>query len=103
MPGLQRLAEFELHAAMLDRAAEREAEFALRLEPDGIELVAGIAEIAEHAQEILPDEVRQHEMIVQCRSPSHERAVLRLAPEPRKQRAHEQLLRKAHPRIRRHF
>src|SRR5947209_14534947 len=103
MPGLERLSYFELHAAVLDRAAEGEAEFALRLEPDGIELVAGIAEIAEHAQKIFPDEMRQHEAIVQRRSPAHERAFLRLAPEPRQKRAHKELLRKTHARIRRHF
>src|SRR6187200_3343123 len=88
---------------MLDCAAERKAEFALRLEPDRIELVPGIAEIAEYSQEIFPDEMRQHEAVVQRRSPAHERTLLRLAPEPREQSAHKQLLRKAHTRIRRHF
>src|SRR5947209_1127469 len=103
MPGLERLTDFELHAAMLDRAAERKAELALRFEPNGIEFVTRVAEIAEDAEKILPDEMRQHEAIVQRRSPAHQRAVLRLAPEPGEQRAHKQLLRKAHARIGRHF
>ena len=41
MPRLERVAQFELHAAMLDRAVEREAELPLRVEPDRIEVVAG--------------------------------------------------------------
>src|SRR5437588_10667194 len=103
MPGLERLSYFELHAAMLDRAAEGEAEFALRLEPDGIELVAGIAEIAEHAQKIFPDEMRQHEANVQRRSPAHDRAFLRLAPEPLKKREQQEVLLTLHARIGLHF
>src|SRR5437660_1105894 len=46
MPGLERLTDFELHAAMLDRAAKRKAELALRFEPTGIEFVTRGAEIA---------------------------------------------------------
>ena len=41
MPRLQRVPEFELDAAVVDRAVERKAEFALRLEPDRIERIAG--------------------------------------------------------------
>src|SRR5882762_9164440 len=36
--------------------------------------------------------MRQHEAVVQRRAPAHARAVLRLAGEPRDQRAHQQLL-----------
>ena len=58
VPGLQRVAQLELDAAVGDRAVEREAEFALRVEPHRIERIAGAAQIAEHAEEILPDEMR---------------------------------------------
>ena len=46
----------------------------------------------------MPDEMRQHEAVVQLRAPAHERALVRLAPEPRDQRAQQQLLRQAHAR-----
>ncbi len=57
VPGLERVAQLEPHAAVVDRAVEREAELALRLEPGRIEAVAGAAEIVEHVEEILPDEM----------------------------------------------
>ena len=43
--------------------------------------------------------MRQHEAVVQIVAPAHRRAFLRLAPEPRDQRAQQQLLRKAHARV----
>ena len=49
---------------------EREAELALRLEPQRIDGVAGALEVADHVREVLPDEVRQHEPVVQARCPS---------------------------------
>src|SRR5581483_9073062 len=73
--------------------------FALCLEPGRIEAITGAREIIEHAEEILPDEMRQHEAVMQRGAPAHARALLRLAPEPRNQRAHQQLLRKAHARM----
>src|SRR5213083_1766370 len=103
MPRLQRMAQLQPHATMLDGAVEWEAKFALRLEPGGIELVAGALEIREHAEEILPDEMRQHEAVVQRGAPAHAGAVLRLAPEPGDQRAHEKLLSQVHTRVGRHL
>ncbi len=47
--------------------------------------------------------MRQHELVVQRRAPAHQRAVERLAPEPGDERAHQQLLREAHPGVRRHL
>src|ERR1700712_3250955 len=47
--------------------------------------------------------MRQHEAVVKRRSPAYQRAVLRFAPEPCEQSAHEQLLREAHAGIGRHF
>ena len=49
MPGLERLADFEPDAAVLDDAADGKAEFALRLEPFRLEAIAGAIEIGEHA------------------------------------------------------
>ena len=95
--------QLELDAAVGDRAVEREAEFALRVEPHRIERIAGVAQIAEHAEEILPDEMPEHEAVVQRGAPAHQRAMLRLAPEPGDQRAQQKLLRQAHARVRRHL
>ncbi len=103
MPWLQRVTQLQPHAAMLDSAVKRKTEFALRREPCRIELVSGALKIGEHAEKILPHEMRQHEAVMQRRAPAHARAVLRLAPEPRDQRAHQQLLRERHARVRRHL
>ena len=47
--------------------------------------------------------MRQHEPVVQLRAPAHEIAVVRRSPEARDEREQEQLLREAHPRVRRHL
>jgi hypothetical protein len=52
VPGLERLPEFELDAALGDRAEEGEAEFLLRREPGRIEGVAGMGEVGQHLAEI---------------------------------------------------
>ena len=57
-----------------------------------------------HVVEVLPDEVRQHEAVVQLGAPARQaRRPVRLAPEARDQRAQQQLLREAHARVRRHL
>ena len=52
---------------MLHRSIERETELALRLEPNGVETVAGMAKPLEHAEEVRPDKMLQHEAVVQGR------------------------------------
>src|SRR6266702_3842576 len=47
--------------------------------------------------------MRHHEMIVQRRTPPHERAFERLLPEYADQGSNEQHLQQAHPHMRRHF
>ena len=69
----------------------------------GSKAIAGPRQIGEHALEILPDEMRQHEAVMQRRAPAHQAALLRLAPEPGDQRAEQQLLGQAHARVGRHF
>ena len=82
---------------------EREAEFALGVEPDRIELVTGVPEVVENTEKVLPDEMAQHEAVMQGGAPAHQRAMLRFAPEPGHQRAQQKLLRKAHAGVRRHL
>src|SRR6478752_3702122 len=88
---------------MMDAAEHRKTKLELRRIPFRRELVAGFPEFFEHAQKILPQEMREHEAIVQRGAPAHELALLRLAPELCDQRADQELLRQRHPRIGRHF
>ena len=96
VPWLQRLPELELDAAATRSAVERKAEFSLRFIPDRVEAIAGVAQIGEHAEEVLPDEVAEHEAVMQGGAPAHKAALLRLSPEPGHQRPQEELLRETH-------
>ena len=64
---------------------------------------AGRGQVSQHVGEILGDEVRQHEPVVQRRAPADHRLAIGTLPEPGHQRPHQQLLRQTHPRVRRHF
>ncbi len=99
VPGFERLADFQFDATMGDAAIDGKAEFPLRLEPFRLEGVAGAGKIGDDAAKILPDEMRQHETVVQAGAPAHRRASLRLAPEPGDERANEQMLGEAHARV----
>jgi hypothetical protein len=61
------------------------------------------AEIAQDVEEILPDEMRQHEAVMQHRAPAGQLAADRRLPEPRDDRADQHLLGEAHARMRRHL
>ena len=88
-----------MDAVGLDLAAEREAELGLRLEPVRAHVEAVLAQVAQHVEEVLPDEVRQHEAVVQQRAPAGELAGDRGVPEPGDQRADHQRLRQRHARV----
>src|SRR3982074_3057250 len=103
MPGFERLAYFERDAAMMDAAESGKAEFELRRVPIRRKIIAGLLQFGEHAEKILPEEMRQHETIMQRGAPAHELALLRLAPKLCDQRPDQQLLRQRHARVRRHF
>src|SRR5262245_13226757 len=75
----------------------------MRSVPGEVYLVTGSTQICNHGRKILLDEVWEHKQIVKARSPSSRRFRIRVAPEPSHQRTYEQLLGKAHPRVRRHF
>src|SRR5688572_26587725 len=64
VPRFERVAELQFDTATGDGAIIREAEFALRFIPDRIEAIAGVAQVREHAEEILPHEVAEHEAVV---------------------------------------
>ena len=103
MPRLERTSQLERDAAMGDGAIERKPKFALCVKPLRIEIISDGAQVLQHAEKVLPNEVPEHESVVQGSAPTHRRAALRLAPERGDQRAQEQLLRQAHTRVRRHF
>src|SRR3954447_6265372 len=100
MPGLQRLTQFQRHAAMVDAAKYGKAEFELGRVPFRREIIAGLPELGEHAQKVFPEEMRQHEAIMQRGAPAHELTLLRLSPEFCDQRADQKLLRQRHSGIR---
>jgi len=66
-------------------------------------MIASAAQVIQHAEKVLPNEMLEHESVVQGSAPTNRCTALRLAPEPRGQRAQEQLLRQAHARVWRHF
>ena len=103
VPGLQRMAQLKGDVAILHSAVDREAERPLRLVPLQVEGIAGARQVADHLGKVAPDEMRQHEPVVQRRAPAHQPPALRLAPEPGHQGADQQLLGQAHARVRRHL
>ena len=97
------MAQFQMDAALRDRTNGREAELEVGGKPVGLEVVPRLAQFHQHVFPVEPDEIRQHEPVVQRRSPAHQRMLARGAPELRDERTHHQLLRDAHARMRRHF
>jgi hypothetical protein len=75
----------------------------VRREPRLVDRVAGAVQIVDDRREVALHVVGQQEAIVEPRAPADRRGVVRRAPEPREQRAHEELLRQAHARVRRHL
>src|SRR6516162_6713199 len=103
VPRLQRMSQFKPDAAVGDCAIQRKTKLALGMKPLRIEVIAGAAEIFQNVEKVSPNEVFQHESVVQRRTPTYRRATLWRAPEPSGQRAQEKLLRQAHARVWRHF
>ena len=97
------LSWIDADALGLHLAAEREAELGLRLEPARIHLEAMFGEVTQYVEEILPDEMRQHELVMQLGAPADQGRAIGRLPEPRDQGAQQQLLGEAHLRVRRHF
>ncbi len=75
----------------------------MRREPIGLEAIAGGAEIVEHVGEVLPHEVRQHEIVVQSRAPAAQPLLVGPVPERSDQAAQQRLLCHAHAPVRRHL
>ena len=103
MPGFERMAQLQLDAALGHLAEAREPEFEVRCEPVRREVIPRLGQIGEHVGEVLPDEVRQHEIVMQACAPAAERPLIGAIPELRDQAAQQRLLRHAHAPVRRHL
>ena len=103
VPGLQRMAQFQRDTAQRDLADAREAEFEMRREPGAIETEPVRAKLLQHVGEILRDVMRQQEVVVDAGAPVHQTPLVGRPPERRHGGAHQQELRRRHPRMRRHF
>ena len=103
VPRLERLTHLEVHAAARHRAAQREAKLQMRREPLGLQPIPAAPQVGQDIVEVLRDEMRQHEAIVQFCAPADECLIVRRFPEPRDQRPQQELLRQAHAPVRRHL
>ena len=73
------------------------------VKPAVFEVEARRAQVGEHFEEVPPDEVRQHEAVVQRGAPADQAACERLLPEQCDQGAHQQHLQEPHAEVRRHL
>ena len=104
VPRFEREAQFDVDAGGIEVAEQREAEVQVRREPARRHRIAVLAELGQHAAEILLDEMRQHEAVVQLGAPALQSCrPVRGTPEARHQRTHQELLGEAHARMRRHL
>ena len=103
MPGLQRVAQGQLHAHRFHRADHGEAELELRRKPGGVKCITCSVHLGHHVVHVLLDEGGQHPAVVQLGAPAGGgRAVGRL-PEAGDQGAQQQLLHHAHVGVGRHL
>src|SRR5947209_15077502 len=86
-----------------DRADYRETKLEVRREPFFAELITALPQIVENVFPVQKDEMRQHEAIVKRSAPMHQLLLVWSAPEQRDECTHNQLLREAHLRMRRHL
>ena len=104
VPGFEREAHFGMHVLGAEVAQMREAEFKMRCEPFRLDRITGQVHLLDHVAQIGPDEIGQHEAVVQFSTPALQaRWLIRRLPEPCDQGAHQQLLGQAHARMRRHL
>ena len=98
------MAQLELDSCVREITDLRKAEFEMRREPFRLHRIAGCIELMHDVLEIALDEVRQHEAIVQLRTPANESCrLVGLLPEFRDQGSQQQLLSQTHLRMRWHF
>src|SRR5260370_12294461 len=72
VPGLERAAQLDLHAARGEFPDAREAELEVRREPGRLDGIARLARFLDHVDEVLPDELRQQKAVLQPGAPARE-------------------------------
>src|SRR3984893_2255491 len=92
VPRLQRVSQFKLDAAVGDCAIRRKTKLALGMKPLRVEVIASAAESLQNVEKVPPNEVFQHESVVQRRTPTYRRTPPRLAPEPPQPRAQQHVV-----------
>ena len=104
VPGLERVAQFELDALDREITVFREAELEVRREPLRLDRKAGGLHFVHDVAKILLDVERQHEAVVQLGAPARQpRRDIGLFPEAGDHRPQQQLLGQRHAGVRRHF
>src|ERR1017187_5026071 len=75
----------------------------MRSEPLFLKVAAGSPQMGEHLEKVASDKFRQHETVVECRTPADQTALERRFPKCTHQGADQQHLQKVHSYIWRHF
>src|SRR5450755_1669636 len=84
MPRLERLAQLQGDSHHRDVATFGKAKFKVWCKPCGVERITSRPLLAEHVAEILLDEIRQHEPVMQLSTPARQaRRPVRRLPEAR--------------------
>src|SRR5262245_15372746 len=103
VPGFNRLPELQFHTFVAHAPVNGKTKFSVGSEPVTVKCISGLLQIPDNLFKILLHKVRQQEQIMKTGAPSDRSFLIRLAPEPGHERAHEQLLRKTHPCMWRHL
>ncbi len=103
VPRFDRPAQLQSDTVVVDLTDPREAELEVRHKPSVVERKAVSLTVGDHILKVLPDEVGQHEPVVECGPPVDQRRLVRCLPEPHHERAQQELLRQAHARVGRHL
>ena len=97
------VAQLHAHAPPGYRADQRKSKLEVRSEPILLKCVTSLAQILYHVFPVELNEMRKQEAVMQRGSPPSELAAVRIPPEVRDQRAHQQLLGETHACVRRHL
>src|SRR5271169_4400261 len=95
--------QLQAYAPLGYRTDHGKSKLEVRREPFLLKRVTGFAQVGHHVFPIQLNEVRQHEAVMQRSSPPHQFAAVWSLPEVCDQRADQELLGEAHPRMWRHL
>src|SRR5208282_245615 len=87
VPRLERLTQLEFNPLYSDGPDFRKTKLQLRSKPLFLEIVARLAQAADHSRKVAPDKIRQHKTIMKRRAPPDEAAFEWTFPKHAHQRA----------------